>query len=255
MREPVVIVGLGEMGGVFAHGFLRRGRPVVPVVRDADVHGIGREVSAPHLVVVAVGEADLGSVLGGLPPAWKSRAVLLQNELLPTDWEAQGVADPTVAVVWFEKKRTTPIRVIRPTVLAGPGAPAVADALAALDIPALTVAAGDALLHALVAKNLYILTTNLAGLEVGGTVGDLWAHHRPLAQEVAREVLALQGARVGRNLPGDALVADMAEAFAADPAHQCTGRSAPARLRRCLDQAEAHGVEVPRLRGLAKHIS
>ncbi len=33
MHKPVVIVGLGEMGSVFARGFLRAGYPVVPVVR------------------------------------------------------------------------------------------------------------------------------------------------------------------------------------------------------------------------------
>lgn len=255
MREPVIIVGLGQMGGVFAHGFLRTGCPVVPVLRDTDVGDCAREVPEPRLVAVTVGEADLDPVLRSVPEAWRHRLLLLQNELLPPDWEAHGIQAPTVAVVWFEKKRSTPIRVIRPTVLAGPGAPAVAQALGALDIPTRTVDAGDPAIHALVAKNLYILTTNLAGLEVDGTVGELWEHHRPLAREVATEVLSLQEARLGRPLPREDLVAHMAEAFAADPSHGCRGRSAPDRLQRALAQAEAHGVSVPRLRSLARHIS
>jgi hypothetical protein len=255
MREPVIIVGLGQMGGTFAHGFLRTGSPVVPVTRTTRWTDALQHAPAPALAMLAVGESALGPVLEGLPPELRSRVGLLQNELLPPDWEGHGIDGPTVAVVWFEKKRDTPVRVIRPTVLAGPQAPRVAETLESLAIPTLTVDPGEPLVRALVAKNLYILTTNLAGLEVGGSVGELWGQHRGLAEDVARDVLALQEGRLGRRLPREALVEDMAEAFAADPSHGCRGRSAPARLSRCLADADARGLPVPTLRRLAKHIS
>ena len=34
MNEPIVLVGIGEMGGVFARAFLRAGHPVYPVNRS-----------------------------------------------------------------------------------------------------------------------------------------------------------------------------------------------------------------------------
>ena len=33
MKNPVVVVGIGEMGSVFARGFLRLGHPAYPVTR------------------------------------------------------------------------------------------------------------------------------------------------------------------------------------------------------------------------------
>ncbi len=36
MKNPVV-VGIGEIGSVFAHGFLRLGHPVYPVVPNVEM--------------------------------------------------------------------------------------------------------------------------------------------------------------------------------------------------------------------------
>ena len=49
----------------------------------------------------------------------------------------------------------------------------------------------------------------------------------------------------------DKLVAGMLEAFDGDPAHGCTGRSAPARLARAIQHADEFGLAVPTLRALA----
>lgn len=248
--EPVVVVGLGEMGGIFAHGLLRCGRPVFPVTRASDPREVAREVPAPALVLVAVGEDALHDVLQTLPAEWRDRTALLQNELLPADWERHGLSRPTVASVWFEKKRDKPVHVVLPTVVAGPNARVLVEALTALDLP-VTLVPEHRLLFELVKKNLYILTTNIAGLEVGGTVGALLAEHRALAMAVAEDVLAIQAARAGVSLEGDALLAAMVEAFEADPEHGCRGRSAPARLARALEVANGAGLEVPTLHRLA----
>ena len=34
MKRPIVIVGIGEMGELFADGLLKSGHPVYPVLRD-----------------------------------------------------------------------------------------------------------------------------------------------------------------------------------------------------------------------------
>lgn len=248
---PVVIVGLGQMGGTFAHGLLRCGRTVVPVTRDRDPARVAADVPAPALVLVAVGEAELPAALETVPAPWRDRVALIQNELLPEDWEAHGIAAPTVAVVWFEKKKDKPLTAIRPTAIAGPRADVLRAALEAIELPVARVD-DERLLFELVTKNLYILTTNIAGLEVGGTVGALWAEHRALAEAVAREVLAIEAWRAGTELPSDALLDAMVAAFEADPSHGCRGRSAPDRLRRALRRAKSADLATPTLERIAK---
>jgi len=37
MKKPIIIIGVGEMGGVFARAFLKEGHPVYPVSRQTDM--------------------------------------------------------------------------------------------------------------------------------------------------------------------------------------------------------------------------
>ena len=251
MKQPVVIFGIGELGGVFARGFLRLGHPVYPLIRNSDPQAEADALPDPALALVAVAEGDLQPVLKTVPAAWRGRAALLQNELLPADWQRERLHEPTVICVWFEKKPGREARVILPSPVFGPGAALIRDALATMDIPARVLDDPDDLLFELVRKNVYILTTNVAGLVTGGTVQDLWGQHQPLAREVAAEVVELQGHLTGRTLDTEALVAGMVEAFEGDPEHRCTGRSATARLARALAIAEEAGLEVPRIREIA----
>ena len=258
--DDAVVIGLGELGGVFAHGLLRTGHRVIPVRRADDPRTIAEQVPTPALVAITVGEDDLAPVLGALPKQWHESVLLVQNELLPRSWSALG-APPTVAVVWFEKKKTTPIVPILPTPVAGPRAGLVVDALRALDVPCAAIA-DEALPAALVSKNLYILTANLAGLAHGTasssrrdqppTVGELWTTHRAHTEAVAREVLALQSALLGGPVDVDARLADLDRAIEADPKHGARGRTAPARLARALRHADELGIDVPTLRALPR---
>ena len=187
-------------------------------------------------------------MLERIPQSWKTRLALLQNELLPQDWNA--LAEPTVISVWFEKKRGMDSKVIIPSPAFGPKAQLLADALAAIAIPARVLADANELLFELVVKNLYILTSNIAGLRTGGTVGELWEQHRDFARQVAEEVIVIQEALTGDRLDRERLIAAMVRAFQADPAHQCMGRSAPARLARALEHGEHYGLELPTLHAL-----
>jgi len=251
MKSPVVVIGIGEMGSVFARGFLRTGHPVYPVTRDTDMKAMARQLPAPELVLVAVAENALHPLLEQLPPAWHGRVALLQNELLPRDWERYGLVQPTVISVWFEKKRGQDVKVLIPSPIHGPHARLLQECLASLDIPTRLLDSEQALLFELVVKNLYIVTTNCAGLAAGGTVSELWEHHHELAHNVAREVIRIQASLTGHQFDAARLIDAMLVAFAGDPEHMCTGRSAPARLARALQQAETAGIEVPVLRGIA----
>ena len=249
--NEVVVIGLGQLGRVFAGGLLRSGHTVVPVNRGDDMFTVAHAHPEPELVLVAVAENDLHMVLAAMPGAWRPHIALIQNELLPRDWEQYRYADPTVISVWFEKKKGTDAKPLIASPVAGPGAALLCDALTSIDLPCREVAPGDALLFELVRKNLYILTTNIAGLKTGGSVSQLWAQHQAFARQVANEVMDIQDALTGVAHDRDALIAGMLEAFDGDPAHGCTGRSAPARLARALAHADEFGLAVPTLRALA----
>jgi len=248
LKKPAVIIGIGEIGGVFARGLLRSGHPVVPVNRSDDIDQVANEYPDPEAVLLTVAEKDLHPSLESMPKAWVGRLCLVQNELLPRDWLQHGIKSPTVISVWFEKKPGMDTRPVVPSPVFGPHADLLCGALQALNIPVIKLASEASLLFELVRKNLYILTTNIAGLVVGGNVSELWQNHRTLTIEVAEEVLQLQAALTGEKLDNKALIAAMLVAFEGDPSHGCTGRSAPARLQRALQLADEAGLEVKTLR-------
>jgi len=251
---PAVIVGMGEMGGSFAKGLLRLGHAVVPMLRGTPVADVANRYPEPLLALVTVGEADLDSTLAALPAAWKPNTGLIQNELLPRDWLARAVVNPTVAVVWFEKKPRRTETPILPTPIAGRHAAMLVDALAAIDVPALVVTDEADLLYELVRKNVYIIAMNVGGLVSGGTTSDLWYNHRALAEEVARDVISVQEWLTGSSLNTDRYLSGLVEAIDARPDIGATGRSAPARLARAISHADHAGLAVPRLRRIAAKV-
>lgn len=249
----VALVGVGQLGGVFARGLLRRGHEVLPVLRHTPGELANERMRRAEFVVVTVGEADLGSAIGRMPAEARGRAVLVQNELLPVDWTSLGVADATVAVVWFEKKYGEPVHPICSTPVSGPHADEIVACIASLGIPANAIPA-DELARELVLKNLYILVSNLGGLATdSATVGELAEHHPRALEEIAWDVLRLERARLGQDgtLPDDQqLFTLLLRAIEDDPAHGARGRSAPSRLTRALERADALGVDVPALRAI-----
>ncbi len=250
MSKSVVVVGLGEMGSVFARGFLCTRYTVHPVNRGVDMQTVADEVPKPELVLIAVGEADLHEQLKNVPESWKDRLVLLQNELLPRDWQRYNL-EPTMISVWFEKKKGMDSKVIIPSPVYGRHAQQVADALASIDIASTVLTDEAALLHELVLKNVYILTTNIAGLEVGGNVGQLWQDNKLVAESVALDVIRLQEALTGKALDHQGLIDGMVNAFNGDPEHMCMGRSAPIRLQRALMLAEQNDLSLTMLERIA----
>lgn len=250
MKNTVVVVGVGEMGGVFARGFLRSGHPVMPVTRMTAMDEVADAYPEPALVLVSVGEKDLQTVLQSLPAAWRGCVTLLQNELLPPDWQQHGLDRATVMSVWFEKKKGMDAKVVLPSPVWGPKASVMIEALDALEIPAREVGTLAEMTYELVRKNVYILTTNIAGLSVGGTVGELWAGHEMLTRDVASDVMDIQEHLLGESVERERLLAGMLEAFDGDPEHKCMGRSAPARLERALAIADEAGLKVPHLRAI-----
>jgi len=248
--KPIVIIGMGEMAGVFARGFLRSGYTVTPLTRQMDARKMATEIPEPELVLVAVAEADVQNVLSNIPDVWKHSLALLQNELLPNDWQ-QHQLSPTIISVWFEKKKGQDYKVLIPSPVYGNKADLLVDALASIDIAARKLDNVNELLFELVVKNVYILTTNIAGLKVGGTVSELWTNHQDLARAVANEIIQLQSKLCEQTFDSEQLIKAMLVAFEGDPNHNCMGRSAPARLKRALQLADKYQLVLPTLTAIS----
>jgi ketopantoate reductase len=255
MKKPIVVLGIGELGSVFARAFLKNNYPVYPITRSTDIAELASTI-APELVLVCTTEADLQSALKSIPTQWKDRVAMMQNELLPRDWEAHNFKNPTVISVWFEKKKGMDSKVLISSPAFGAKAQILADSLALINIPAHVVANEDEFLFELVLKNLYILTTNITGLaiEIGATVDDLRNNHLELMRNVSSDILKLQTALTGKTFNQDKLEKGMIHAFEGDLNHGCMGRSAPARLDRALKLAKEFNLEVRYLEEI-KHSS
>ena len=251
MKDPIIVIGLGELGSVFARGFLRLGYPVQGVTRDMDTNIVAKSIPTPTAVLVAVGEADIEQTLADIPQVWKDRVILLQNELLPRDWKAAAIENPTVISVWFEKKKGMDSKVVLPSPIFGANAKLIFNALAQVDLPSFILDSEEELTYELVRKNLYILTTNIAGLEVGGNVDQLQTQHSTVMQAVANDVLDIQDWLTETSNDRERLMEGLLEAINGDLEHGCMGRSAPARLTRAIGFADKAGLEVSKLRTIA----
>ena len=257
MNDPIVVIGTGEMSGVFTRGFLKQGYPVFPVTRQMDMNSVATALAEPALVLVAVGENDLHPVLEKIPAKWRDCLCLLQNELLPRDWEAHNLQAPTAISVWFEKKKGQDYKVLIPSPVYGAAASIIEAAMASLDIPTWELASAEELEYELVRKNVYILTTNITGLELpaGTDVDVMWEEHQALAREIANEIMDIQFKLIDKELDREKLIDGMVEGIKGDLQHKCMGRSAPGRLGRNLGFADEFGLEVPKLREIAtKHL-
>ncbi len=248
MNQAIAIIGIGEMGGVFARGLLRCGYPVYPINRSVSIADVAPKIPDPVLVLVAVAEKDLADVLVAVPESWRGHMGLLQNELLPDDWQRHHISNPTVISVWFEKKKGQAVKVLMPSVIYGPQADMIKISLDSLGIPSRRLANEQDLLLQLVLKNLFVLTINIAGLKTGGTVAHLWDKNNELARNVAVEVIELQEWLVQLDLPRERLLADLEKAIQADPNHKCIGRSAPARCDRAIQMADKAGLAAQAIR-------
>ena len=247
VKPPIVIIGIGELAGVFAKGFLRGGHPVYPVTRDMNMIEEAQILPDPQLVLVAVAEKDYHLVMKTIPLGWRDHLVLLQNELLPGDWEAYDIGNPTVISVWFEKKKGMEYHAILPSPVYGAMAGLVADALERIAIPCKVLDSKDELIYELVLKNVFVLTINITGLvlEEGSTTGMLWHEHQKLALDVADNIIDLQEFITGKNFVRNRLREGLLAGIKGDPDHKCKGRSAPDRLARMVKLADKAGLKVP----------
>jgi hypothetical protein len=257
MKPPIVIVGIGELASVFARAFLRNGCPVYPITRAMDIADEAQYLPEPRLVLVAVAENDFHDVMQTIPARWRSKLALLQNELLPRDWLAHGIDDPTVISVWFEKKKGMDYNVLLPSPVYGAGAGLIAESLAAIDISCKILRSAEDLVFELVLKNVFVFTINIAGLILaeGTTTAMLWQQHEKLARAVANDTITLQEFETAGSFSRERLIDGLVNGIKGDPNHKCKGRAAAGRLARALEIADRGGIEIPAIRDIQRHLT
>jgi hypothetical protein len=121
----VHVIGMGEVGRRLAAALTGAGVEVLPVTRDAGWPEALRDPGA--LLLVCVREEALASVLARLESVVPERVVLMQNGWIRPLLGRFGAA--TRGLIWFTSKGAF-FRVLRPSVLAGPVAEPLAEALA-----------------------------------------------------------------------------------------------------------------------------
>jgi len=257
MKSPIVIIGIGELASVFAKAFLRNGYPVYPITREMDIAEEAQNLPEPQLVLAAVAETDFHNVMETIPARWRTKLALLQNELLPRDWLAHGIDDPTVISVWFEKKKGMDYNVLLPSPVYGAAAGLMAESLAGIGISCKILRTADELVFELVLKNVFVFTINIAGLilEEGTTTSILWQQHEKLARDVANDIITWQEFVTGRSFSRDELIKGLVAGINGDPNHKCKGRSAPGRLARALEMADQGGIDIPTMRDIHRRIT
>ena len=256
MKPPIAIIGIGELASVFAKAFLRNGYPVYPITRNMNIAAEAENLPAPQLVLVAVAEKDFHKVMQTIPDWWRKKLVLLQNELLPRDWLAHEIDNPTVISVWFEKKKGMDYNVLLPSPVYGSEAELIAESLAGIEIPCNILSSADDLVFELVRKNVFVYTINIAGLilDQGTTTSMLWQLHEKLARDVARDIIVLQEFVTEKSFSRERLLDGLVEGIEGDPQHKCKGRSAPGRLSRVLETADQAGIAVPMIRDIQQRL-
>jgi prephenate dehydrogenase len=79
MKKPVIVIGIGEMSGVFTRALLRSGYPIYPLTREMSMGEMAKTINNFTMVLVAVGEKDLDPVLSQLPEIWKDKVIDLKT--------------------------------------------------------------------------------------------------------------------------------------------------------------------------------
>jgi ketopantoate reductase len=190
------VVGMGEVGRRLAAALAAGGLDVRPVTRDS---GWGEALAdGGGAVIVAVREEALEEVLARTAAVPTQRLVFVQNGWIRP--LLAGRPGCTRGLIWFTSKGEF-FRVLRPSVLAGPLAPALARALGRGGIAA-EVAAQGRFAAAEAEKMAFNCVVGLPLAVHRVTLAEYLAGHGEEAQEVFREAAQVTARALGVEVPG-----------------------------------------------------
>lgn len=248
MRDAAV-VGLGQLGQMYAGALLNQGYRVTPVVRATPRPlELGLAPEAP--VLVSVGEDALDAALSELVAAGLGqRVMLLQNELFPATWKKHPTAHPTVMVVWTNRKKGVPL-VGAPTRVFGPLADLVVRMHAALEIPCEVLPDEHALNTELCAKYAFIVAVNALGVSEPRTLQE-WMEAEPqTVGRVLQDAVSLSAVRVDASVDVEEARRRAHSAMVALASIPSRGRTSWARMERAAAVSQEQHLPVPALRRL-----
>lgn len=244
--QTLLLLGVGQLGRLYAGGALRSGACVVPILRDTDVAPVLCAYPEGTPVLCAVGESDLDDAVARFPIDRRADLVFVQNELLPDDLERLGARGATLAVVWTLQKPGMPTLVARATGVGGRHAAAVLAWHRALELPC-TLYPPELLAIEAAAKYAFIVAINALGVLAPHTVGE-WRRRDPARVDaLVREATAIAVARIDAPTAFDETLSrvwDGATGFEALPTR---GRSSAARVVRALGHAARLSLSTPTL--------
>lgn len=259
--HDLIVMGLGELGQLYASAALKSGMRVTPVTRAMQPDSALQEAPRGTPVLVAVGEADLDTALASLARDRLDCIILLQNELFPAHWR-RFTQQATVMVPWLLKKKGEPLLVARSTPVFGRHAELVCQLHHALGFGAERLANETALQQAIVDKYAFILAVNALGLLEDITLGEWLEREQAGASDgtqhtldsLAREAAAL-GVRLATegttsratDLDIESSIAQVRAGMAAMAGMRAKGRTAKDRVRRAIAHAQRFGLATPRL--------
>ena len=245
-RPNAAIVGMGQLGRVLGEGLLCSGWTVTAFRRHERDYD---SVNPVDMAVIATGEDDLGQELSSVPSSWlNSKTVLLQNELLPTQWESRSVVDPTIFIVWFSKKPGEVIREYRPSLLHGPLSKEISIAMNSVGVKTELLENNSELITALVVKNTYIWAQNIVSIALKDPLASsVLAKYRGVLDSVIDEVISVQESSIGQSLDRSLIIKEVIEVISKDADKKLGGRVARARLERLVKLATSIDVAVPTL--------
>lgn len=254
INEGCIVVGLGELGLLFARGALKSGHAVYPVRRQsADYQRVSSDVAFGVPTLIAVGESQMLPALSGLVGR-EEDVILVQNELFPRVWEPQ-VENPTVAVVWTAAKPGIPLLCGKETVVYGKHAEWFAKIHEPLGLQARATVDIEELHAELVAKYAFILTINVLGLVHDVTVGELFSSFRTEADELLVDAIRIAELQLGHEVADDAVIDSVLEASQGLAAMPAKGRSAVSRLARAREIACEAKLSVSSLDAIAEKVN
>lgn len=248
--QEMIVVGLGELGQLYASAALKLGLRVTPLLRKSPREDALSGVSETAPVLVAVGENDLNQALSSLPAQRLAQLILLQNELFPSTWRA-FTPNPTVMVPWLLKKKGEPLLVARSTPVFGQHAELVEKLHVALGFQAERLPTAVALHQAIVDKYAFILTVNALGLIRDVTLGEWLSQGPEQVDAFAREAALLGERLVGQPVDLTQTLREVRSGFQHMGGMRARGRTAKARVLRAVEHATSFSFETPALQRLS----
>ncbi|PSR26162.1 MAG: hypothetical protein C7B46_20200 [Sulfobacillus benefaciens] len=248
MDSPIVVIGMGQLGTLFADAWIQLGQSTLTIRREQRVN----QDIAPRAVLIATGEQDLPPVLASLPHFWRSHVILIQNELVPQIW-VPYTDQPTLVAVWAEKKPHIEVHSLRSSVVFGPHTDLVADAFAAMNQPLSVAKDYSDMLLELSIKNIYIWATNIYGLSNPGSLGQLAAEpHAAVLESLMAELCQVHSAVAGYYCAPQRIIPIIWHIIHTNADLKIPGRSARTRLERVMSAVHQHSLATPELSRIAK---